>query len=161
MRAIRSSGNRTTELRLRAILARFSVSGWVLHRRDIPGNPDFFFPRKGLVVFVDGCFFHGHTHCGHVPRTNKLYWRAKIERNKRRDREITKALKASGYRIIRIWECHLRKRPERCLGRILCELARPSSTAAQKLSQPLRRSRPQQLPNRSASGGSSRKQGNS
>jgi DNA mismatch endonuclease (patch repair protein) len=129
MAAIRASGNRTTELRLRALLTRSSIRGWTLRRKDIPGKPDFFFAREGLAVFVDGCFFHGHARCGHIPRTNKVYWRAKIERNKRRDRKITRELKTLGYRIIRIWECHLRKRPERCLRRILCELARSSAPA--------------------------------
>jgi DNA mismatch endonuclease (patch repair protein) len=119
MRAIRSFGNRTTELRLKAILVRRSITGWKLHPKDAPGNADFYFPEKRVAIFVDGCFFHGCPRCGHTPRTNRTYWAAKIARNKRRDTATSRTLRALGYRVTRIWECQLREHPNRCLSRIL------------------------------------------
>ena len=119
MRAIRSSGNRSTELRLKAILARHAITGWKLHPKDAPGNADFYFPEKRVAIFVDGCFFHGCTRCGHIPRTNRTYWAAKIARNKRRDKIILRALRAKGYKVTRIWECQLRNHSRHCLRRIL------------------------------------------
>ncbi len=119
MRAIRSHGNRTTEMRLKAMLVRHAIDGWKLCPKNIPGNPDFFFPKEKVVIFVDGCFWHGCPRCGHIPRTNGTYWAAKIARNRRRDRSVMRILKSLGYRVIRIWECHLRTNPKRCLYRVL------------------------------------------
>lgn len=119
MRAIRSCGNRTTERRLASLLRKQNIRGWRTQPRNIPGRPDFVIGKKRVAVFVDGCFFHGCTHCGHIPRTNKAYWTAKITRNKRRDLAISKTLKSLGFRVVRIWECELRKHPTRCLAHIL------------------------------------------
>jgi DNA mismatch endonuclease Vsr len=119
MRAIRSFGNTTTENRLKAMLVRRAVAGWMLHPAGVPGNPDFFFPGQRLAIFVDGCFWHSCPRCGHIPRTNRSYWLPKLARNKRRDRETSKALKALGYRVTRIWECQLKSTPKRCVARIL------------------------------------------
>jgi DNA mismatch endonuclease (patch repair protein) len=119
MRAIRSSGNKTTERRLSALLKTHRIRGWRSQPRNILGKPDFVFKQKHITIFVDGCFFHGCPRCGHIPRTNRTYWAAKIARNKRRDKAISKALRALGYRVTRIWECKLREDPKRCLRRIL------------------------------------------
>ena len=118
MRAIRSSGNKTTERRLSALLKSRRIRGWRSQPRNIPGKPDFVIDQKRIAIFVDGCFFHGCPRCGHIPRTNRTYWAAKIARNKRRDKAISKALRALGYRVTRIWECQLREDPNRCLRRI-------------------------------------------
>ena len=119
MRAIRSVGNKTTELRIRGILAQHHIGGWTLHPKGLVGFPDIYFPKKRVAVFVDGCFWHCCPRCGHTPRTNKEYWASKLVRNKKRDRANSKALRAAGYRVIRLWECHLRLHPNRCLLRIL------------------------------------------
>lgn len=119
MRAVRSTGNGTTEWRLRALMIRSRVSSWRLRMPNVPGSPDFVFPKSRLAVFVDGCFWHGCPRCGHIPRTNRSYWRAKIARNKRRDNIISKTLRALKYRVVRIWECQLRNDPNRCLHRIV------------------------------------------
>src|SRR5690242_4583024 len=92
MSAIRSSGNRSTELRLRLALVRAGIPGWKLHVTGLPGRPDFFFPRRNLAVFVDGCFWHGCPKCGHLPRTNHLFWKTKISRTKMRDMAAKSAL---------------------------------------------------------------------
>ena len=120
MRAIRSTGNKTTEGRLYMLLRAHRVRGWRCQPRNIPGKPDFVIDRERVAIFVDGCFFHGCPRCGHIPRTNRRYWEAKIARNKRRDNTISRALRTLGYRVMRIRECQLRENPNRCLRRILC-----------------------------------------
>lgn len=116
MRAIRSFGNKTTEKRLASLLTKHGVRGWRPHLRGIVGNPDFVIKEKRIAIFVDGCFWHGCPHCGRIPRTNKAYWVAKIARNKRRDRTISRTLRALGYRVIRLWECRLRSNPKHCVA---------------------------------------------
>jgi DNA mismatch endonuclease, patch repair protein len=118
MRAITSRGNRTTEARLRSMLVRAGVRGWRIRPSGISGTPDFVFREARVVVFVDGCFWHGCPRCGHIPRTNAKYWTAKIARNQRRDRRTRRALRANGYRVVAIWECALKRAPGRCLARI-------------------------------------------
>lgn len=127
MRAIRSTGNRSTEWRLRSILIREGIRGWKLQDRLILGKPDIVFPSQRLILFIDGCYWHGCPKCGHIPKTNREYWTAKIGRNKLRDRRYSRELKRQGYRVIRIWECVLKKDPSRVLSKISAaiEAAKP------------------------------------
>lgn len=104
MARIRSKNNRTTEVRMRMSLVASGVKGWKLQLTTLPGNPDIYFPIEKLAVFVDGCYWHGCPKCGHIPNTRKIFWRAKIERNKDRDVQNTKRLRAMGIRVIRVWE---------------------------------------------------------
>jgi len=127
MRAVRSVGNATTEMRLSAILAASRIRGWCVRPRGIVGSPDFVFPTAGLVVFVDGCFWHGCQKCGHIPKTNKAYWHAKIARNQARDTKITRTLRRSGFHVIRLRECDLKSRPNVCIGRIRRALYKSST----------------------------------
>jgi DNA mismatch endonuclease (patch repair protein) len=124
MRAIKSRSNATTELRLRAYLIRNRVIGWRVDANDISGSPDFFFPREHTAVFVDGCFWHGCPRCGHTPKTNRPYWRKKLARNKQRDAQITRKLRSSGTRVLRLWECQLRDKPGSCLKKLFILLGR-------------------------------------
>lgn len=111
MAAIRSKGNKLTELRLAAIFRAHSIKGWRRHQL-IPGRPDFLFMRQRIAVFVDGCFWHGcRWHC-RMPKSRHEYWIPKIARNKQRDLEINKTLRKLGWRVCRIWE-HSLKNPER------------------------------------------------
>ena len=118
MAAIRSWGNRTTELRFRAMLIRAGLRGWTIKTKGIKGRPDFFFPQSNVAVFIDGCYWHGCPTCGHIPNVNRAYWKAKIERNRQRDREITKILRRKGIKAIRFWEHELRDSPHHCLERL-------------------------------------------
>ena len=90
MKAIRSTGNQSTERRFRLALVRAGIKGWKLQPSGLPGKPDFYFPKQNVVVFVDGCFWHGCIDCkmGHTPKTNQVYWSPKIQRNKDRDKVI-------------------------------------------------------------------------
>lgn len=118
MTRIRSSRNKTTELKFAALLRATKVNGW---RRNYPlfGKPDFVFPVARLAVFVDGCFWHGHN-CGRnlKPKRNAAAWRIKITGNQHRDRRAAQRLRVAGWAVIRIWECALAKRPEVCLRRV-------------------------------------------
>jgi DNA mismatch endonuclease, patch repair protein len=118
MSRVRSSRNITTELKLLTLLRAAKLKGW---RRNYPllGKPDFVFPGAKLVVFVDGCFWHGHE-CGRnlTPKRNVAAWSEKILDNQSRDRRITRRLRAWRWSVIRIWECALARRPEACIRRI-------------------------------------------
>jgi DNA mismatch endonuclease, patch repair protein len=116
MSAVRSQRNRTTELALRMTLVRAGITGWVLHEKML-GRPDFYFPTKKLAIFVDGCFWHGCRKCGHIPNQNKQYWSAKLLRNRMRDKETNKFLRAEGIFVIRFWE-HELKKSNVCLQRL-------------------------------------------
>jgi DNA mismatch endonuclease (patch repair protein) len=118
MRAVKGRGNRTTEIRLRSALVRFRLRGWRIASKEIPGRPDFYFPKRRLAVFVDGCFWHGCRRCGHYPKTNSKFWRAKIERNRVRDRKTAEVLQGLGVKVIRFWEHELRDELARCVERI-------------------------------------------
>src|SRR5215470_17111207 len=111
MSGIRSRNNRSTEQRFIRFLKEFGITGW---RRNykLVGKPDFVFPKARIAVFVDGCFWHKCPYCydGHVPDGNRKYWRAKLDRNVRRDRRIGRELRALGWRVFRIRECRLSRR---------------------------------------------------
>ena len=80
-----------------------------LHRKDLPGKPDIVFPGRRKVVFVHGCFWHGHR-CrkGRLPKSNKDFWRTKIGANRARDRRHLKGLAALGWKTLVIWQCKLK-----------------------------------------------------
>jgi DNA mismatch endonuclease (patch repair protein) len=117
MSRIRSRGNKDTELALAKLLRRHGVKGWRRHQ-PIFGRPDFIFPRARLAVFVDGCFWHGCPKHETKPKNNRAFWRRKLAANKDRDRLVSRILRAYGWRVIRIWECALKKNPLNCLKRI-------------------------------------------
>jgi len=119
MRAIRSRRNKTTEMRLRAHIVAAGISGWRMHDSSIPGQPDFYFRKKQLAVFVDGCFWHGCPQCGHIPSTNRHYWSAKLAKNRRRDILVSRALRRLGMRVLRVWECQLRENPAKCVTKLV------------------------------------------
>ena len=107
MAKVRSIRNRSTEWRVRACLVRAGVRGWSMNPSEVCGKPDFVFPIQGLVVFVDGCFWHGCPKCKRVPSSNVSYWDQKIERNRNRDRKVTAILRREGWKVLRIWEHQL------------------------------------------------------
>ncbi len=80
-----------------------------LHRKDLPGKPDLTFPSRRKVVFVHGCFWHSHENCDRVrhPSSNKDYWRAKLRRNRERDRRNLALLEEIGWAPMVVWECEL------------------------------------------------------
>ena len=93
-----------------------------LHVAAVPGKPDMVFPKYRTVVFVHGCFWHGHN-CSlfQWPKTRAAFWKAKINRNRERDREVLAELKADGWRALVVWECALKGRHKRALPDVLSD----------------------------------------
>ena len=133
MSAIRGKHNRTTEQRLRMALIRKGTHGWKLHEKELPGNPDFFFYKKKIAVFVDGCYWHGCPKCGHIPKTRTAFWEAKIRRNQERDKMKRLELKKSGIRSLRIWEHELRDK--KSLDKVIEKIDKLVSADSKKGSQ--------------------------
>jgi DNA mismatch endonuclease (patch repair protein) len=108
MSLIRSRGNKATELRLIEIFREFHITGW---RRNQPlfGKPDFTFRRERVVVFVDGCFWHGCPKCYKRPSSNQEFWDTKIDNNRKRDRRVSRELRREGWKVVRIWQHQLNK----------------------------------------------------
>ena len=123
MRAIRSIGNRSTEIRLASLFREYSIVGWRRHVA-IFGRPDFVFRRERLVVFVDGCFWHGCSKHGRQPGSNQEYWIAKLSRNQKRDKAVNRELKTKGWRVLRFWH-HDLANPERVVKRVRAALNAP------------------------------------
>ena len=107
MRAVKSHGNLSTELRLIQIFKKFGIKGW-RRKYKLVGHPDFVFPKERIAVFADGCFWHGHGCRNIKPRTHAEYWQQKIQRNKERDTNITKLLQEKGWQVVRLWECEIK-----------------------------------------------------
>lgn len=120
MSRIRSRENRDTELRMIALFRQYHLTGW-RRRAPLPGKPDFIFRVEKVAIFVDGCFWHGCPRHGHVPTSRIEYWAPKLARNAQRDRAVTRTLRASGWRVLRIWECALARS---CAGRTAARIAR-------------------------------------
>lgn len=78
-----------------------------LHRKDLPGKPDLIFPARRKVIFVHGCFWHGHdcSRGARKPKSNADYWHAKIARNVERDGRNNEALQKAGWDVMTVWEC--------------------------------------------------------
>ncbi|TSA53834.1 MAG: DNA mismatch endonuclease Vsr [Planctomycetaceae bacterium] len=81
-----------------------------LHRKDLPGNPDMVFPSKKKVIFINGCFWHGHN-CkkAALPTTHREFWEKKLSGNKERDKRNLVKLKAMGWKNLVIWQCQIKK----------------------------------------------------
>jgi DNA mismatch endonuclease (patch repair protein) len=121
MSRIRGRGNKDTELALVKLFRDHRITGWRRHQ-PLFGKPDFIFRKERLAVFVDGCFWHGCPRCYIRPKSNRKFWDTKIARNRVRDRQVNRELKASGWRVLRIWEHQLR-RPNLVVRRIASALA--------------------------------------
>ena len=97
-----------------------------LHVKDLPGKPDIVLPKYMTVIFVHGCFWHGHEHCKYyvVPKTKTDWWLEKINGNIANDSKAIKALRKAGWKIITLWECDLKKVTiEKTLSTLLSKLS--------------------------------------
>ena len=104
------SANTKPEIRLQHALWQRGFRYRVNDRR-LPGSPDVVLPRYRTVVFVHGCFWHGHKGCPRytIPKTNTEFWTAKVARNQARDQEVWRKLEAKGWAVVIVWECELDK----------------------------------------------------
>lgn len=107
MRAVKSKGNKSTEIRLLEVFKENKIIGW---RRNYKlfGKPDFTFPKKKIVFFIDGCFWHGHNCRNTIPKDNADYWKKKVVKNQIRDIKVTETLTNKGWIVFRVWECELK-----------------------------------------------------
>lgn len=100
------------ELALRSMLHRLGYRFTVksARNRSLPGRPDLVLPKFQTVIFVHGCFWHGHEGCPHfrLPKSRRKWWTAKIEGNRARDQRNENELRALGWHVVTIWECALK-----------------------------------------------------
>ena len=110
MAAIHSSSTKP-ELILRHALWRLGFR-YRVNDKSLPGKPDIVLPKYRTVIFVHGCFWHGHKDCKNatIPKTNTAFWTAKITRNQQRDQDTWRQLEAKGWNVIIVWECELRRK---------------------------------------------------
>ena len=125
MAAIHSSSTKP-ELKLRRALWSLGFR-YRINEKDLPGKPDIVLPKFRTVVFVHGCFWHGHKGCKYytVPKTNTEFWTAKVTRNQQRDQEVWRQLEAKGWAVIIVWECELKKKDlSETVERVAAEIVR-------------------------------------
>jgi DNA mismatch endonuclease, patch repair protein len=103
------SKNTTSELIVRKFLWANGIR-YRLHVKNLPGRPDIVIPKLKLVIFVNGCLWHGHDGCprARLPETRREYWQEKVEANKKRDTRVQNDLTDMGWRYLTIWHCQLR-----------------------------------------------------
>jgi DNA mismatch endonuclease (patch repair protein) len=123
MSAIRSQGNKATELVVVSLLRRNGIHGWRRHL-PLPGRPDFTFARQRVVVFVDGCFWHGCPIHFKMPKSNCTFWSQRIQTNMRRDRRVGRHLRALGWSVVKVWQHDLRGSSPTFLSRLRRALQR-------------------------------------
>ena len=121
MKAVKSRGNASTELKMRRVLQREGITGWRRHT-PITGTPDFCWKRERVALFVDGCFWHGCPRCKKIPKNYGSYWPGRIAKNKKHDAVVTRTLRSEDWRVVRVWECRVTtigtiSRLRRALGR--------------------------------------------
>ena len=110
MRAVKSRDT-TPEMKVRRLVHAMGKR-YRLHRDDLPGKPDLTFTRLKKIIFVHGCFWHGHD-CkrgARQPKDNAAYWKRKITSNKERDGKCRQALASMGWEVLVLWECELKDR---------------------------------------------------
>lgn len=103
------SGNTKPEMLVRKFLHANGFR-YSLHKKSLPGKPDIVLPKYKTVIFIHGCFWHGHTNCKYfvIPKTRADWWLNKINTNKANDEKAVKALKKDGWKVITVWECGLK-----------------------------------------------------
>lgn len=103
------SKNTTPEMAVRHLVFGMGYR-YRLHDKRLPGRPDLVFPGRRKVIFVNGCFWHGHEGCRYarLPKTRVDFWRSKIEKNRARDRANLVLLVDSGWKVLTVWQCELK-----------------------------------------------------
>ena len=103
-----------------------------LNHPRLPGHPDLVLRKYRTVIFVNGCFWHGHDCRNTRPAEIKEYWQKKCERNMKHDKDVTAMFEARGWKVLRIWECELKKRNETILVEKIQSILSRSSERTQR-----------------------------
>lgn len=117
MAAIRSKGTKPEE-RLGVLLGAMFPRRKIVPHPDITGKPDFAIPSLKLMLFADGCYWHGCPKHGRIPEDNRSYWGPKLEKNKARDRRVRRELRGRGYVVVRVWDHDLKDDMAKASGKI-------------------------------------------
>lgn len=106
-----SGGDTKPEIIVRKILHAMGYR-FRLHVRELPGTPDIVLPRHRKIIFVHGCFWHGHENCSRAkrPTSNRAFWDEKINANIRRDKDAVEKLLGEGWNVLTLWECQMKSR---------------------------------------------------
>lgn len=104
-----SGKNTKPEIAVRSLLHNLGFR-FRLHRKDLPGKPDIALPKYKKVIFVHGCFWHGHEDCSRSkrPTTNEEFWRNKLDKNTERDKANVNALEQLGWDVLTVWACEVK-----------------------------------------------------
>jgi DNA mismatch endonuclease (patch repair protein) len=120
------SASTKPELKLRHTLWHLGFRYKVNDKR-LPGTPDIVLPKYRTVIFVHGCFWHGHKECKYysIPKTNIDFWVSKVSRNKERDQVVWRQLEAKGWFVIVVWECQLKRaKYKETINRVVSEIVK-------------------------------------
>lgn len=114
VRSYNMSQIRSTNSKPEIMVRKYLFSKGLRYRKNVktlPGKPDIVLPKYKTIVFVNGCFWHGHKNCKYfvMPKSNIEFWNEKISRNISRDEEIHRKLSVAGWNVIVVWECELKK----------------------------------------------------
>lgn len=129
VRSYNMSRIRSTDTKPEMLVRKFLHANgfrYKLHDKTLPGKPDIVLPKYNTIIFIHGCFWHGHKGCRYfkIPRTRTQWWTDKINRNKANDEKAVKALKRDGWKVIVIWECKLKHaKIEKALSSLLSKLS--------------------------------------
>ncbi|HET54679.1 MAG TPA: DNA mismatch endonuclease Vsr [Ignavibacteria bacterium] len=105
-----SGSNTKPELIVRSTLHKMGYR-FSLYRNDLPGKPDIILPKYKKIIFIHGCFWHGHKNCPRAkrPSTNSKFWEKKLDENITRDEQILKKLEKLGWGVLIIWTCEIKR----------------------------------------------------
>jgi len=109
------------------IVRKFLYSNGFRFRRNVkqlPGTPDIFIPKCNVIIFINGCFWHGHENCKYfkLPKTRTEFWTNKIQRNVTRDKESIEKLQKLGWTVIILWECQLKPKKQKATWNALLDI---------------------------------------
>lgn len=113
-RSYNMSRIRAAETKPEETVRKYLFSRGLRYRKNVktlPGKPDIVLPKYKTVIFVNGCFWHGHTNCRYfvMPKTNTEFWEEKIKTNIARDNRVAENLSSQGWNVLTVWECELKK----------------------------------------------------
>lgn len=114
VRSYNMSQIKSTNTKPEEMVRKYLFSRGLRYRKNVktlPGKPDIVLAKYKTIIFVNGCFWHGHNGCKYfvMPKSNTDYWREKIKKNIERDRKNYNNLSESGWNVITVWECQLKK----------------------------------------------------